>query len=167
MLHIAEGGDNEMAHWVFDNLTRRDVPFDVIGVSYYPFWHGTLAELQTNLNDISVRYDKDVVVAEFAYAFTVLEDDGLANIADRRMATEGYLFTPDGQRRMLRDVISVVRGVPNGRGLGVFYWDATWTAVPGNGWESGNPSSENAWENQALFDFDDKALPALSEYLNP
>ncbi|MBK9925174.1 MAG: glycosyl hydrolase 53 family protein [Anaerolineales bacterium] len=167
MLHIAEGGDVEMSHWVFDNLTRRDVPFDVIGVSYYPFWHGTLAELQGNLNDISERYDKDVVVAEFAYPFTILEDDTLANIANRNMATDGYLFTPDGQRRMLRDVMSVVRGVPNGRGLGVFYWDATWTAVPGNGWDTKNPKSENAWENQALFDFNDRALPALEEYLNP
>ncbi len=167
MLHIAEGGDNELARWVFDNLTDRNVPFDVIGVSYYPFWHGTLAELQGNLNDISARYDKDVVVAEFAYAFSVLEDDGLANIANRRMATDGYLFTPVGQRNMLRDVMSVIRGVPNGRGLGVFYWDATWTAVPGNGWDTNDPNSGNAWENQALFDFDDKALPALDEYLNP
>jgi arabinogalactan endo-1,4-beta-galactosidase len=63
--------------------------------------------------------------------------------------------------------MSVVRGVPGGRGLGVFHWDATWTAVPGNGWEATNPMSENAWENQALFDFDDRALPALMEYLNP
>ena len=167
MLHIAEGGDNEMARWFFDNLTRRDVPFDVIGVSYYPFWHGSLAELQANLNDISARYDKDVLVAEFAYAFSVLEDDGLANIADRKMATDGYLFTPVGQRTMLRDVMSVVRGVQNGRGLGVFYWDATWTSVPGNGWDTTDPNSGNAWENQALFDFDGKALPALGEYLNP
>jgi arabinogalactan endo-1,4-beta-galactosidase len=167
MLHIAEGGDNEMGHWVFDNLTSRDVPFDVIGVSYYPFWHGTLAELQGNLNDISERYDKDVIVAEFAYAFTILEDDGLANIANRSMGTEGYPFTPVGQRDMLRDVMSVVRGVPEGRGLGVFYWDATWTAVSGNGWEATNPASENAWENQALFDFDDRALPALMEYRDP
>jgi len=167
MLHIAEGGDNEMGRWVFDNLTSRDVPFDVIGVSYYPFWHGTLAQLQQNLNDISARYDKDVVVAEFAYAFSIQEDDDLANIAERSMATDGYLFTPDGQTRMLRDVMSVVRGVQNGRGLGVFYWDATWTAVPGNGWEATNPTSENAWENQALFDFNDRALPALAEFLNP
>jgi len=167
MLHIPEGGDNELAHWVFDNLTRREVPFDVIGLSYYPFWHGTLAELQGNLNDISVRYDKDVIVAEFSYAFTVLEDDGLANIANPRMATDGYLFSPVGQRLMMRDVMSVVRGVPNGRGLGVFYWDATWTAVPSNGWDQNDPNSGNAWENQVLFDYSDKALPALSEYLNP
>jgi arabinogalactan endo-1,4-beta-galactosidase len=167
MLHVAEGGDNEMARWFFDNLTRRDVPFDLIGVSYYPFWHGSLAELQANLNDLSVRYDRDVLVAEFAYAFTVLEDDDHANIASRNLAVEGYLFTPDGQRRMLRDVMAIVRGVPGGRGLGVFYWDATWTAVPGNGWNTQDPASGNAWENQALFDYDDQALPALAEYLNP
>jgi arabinogalactan endo-1,4-beta-galactosidase len=167
MLHIAEGGDNDMARWWFDNITRRNVPFDVIGVSYYPFWHGSLAQLQANLDDISARYDKDVLVAEFAYPFTVLEDDSLANIVNRNMAIDGYSFTPEGQRFMLRDVMSAVRAVPNGRGLGVFYWDATWTAVPGNGWDTTDPNSGNAWENQALFDYNDRALPALEEYLNP
>ncbi len=167
MLHIAEGGDNEMAPWFFDNLQRRDVPFDVIGLSYYPFWHGSLAELQANLIDLSARYDKDVLVAEFAYAFTVLDADGFANIAGRNLIVDGYLFTPDGQRRMLRDVMAIVRGVPGGRGLGVFYWDATWTAVPGNGWDTQDPASGNGWENQALFDFNGVALPALYEYLNP
>lgn len=167
MLHIAEGGDNAMARWWFDSITRREVPFDVIGISYYPFWHGSLAELQANLIDISSRYDKDVIVAETAYAFTDKEDDFLSNIANKDMAVKGYPFTPEGQRLMLRDIMSVVRGVSNGRGIGVFYWDATWTAVPGNGWDTTDPKSGNAWENQALFDFDDRALPALDEYLNP
>ncbi|RPI78460.1 MAG: hypothetical protein EHM41_24695, partial [Chloroflexi bacterium] len=54
-----------------------------------------------------------------------------------------------------------------GRGLGIFYWDAAWTAVTGNGWDTMDPESGNAWENQALFDFNDRALPALEEYLNP
>jgi arabinogalactan endo-1,4-beta-galactosidase len=167
MLHIAEGGDNEMARWWFDNITRRKVPFDIIGISYYPFWHGSLAGLQANMNDISARYDKDVIVAETAYAFTDKEDDFLSNIANRDMAIEGYPFTPEGQRLMLRDVMSVVRGVNDGRGLGIFYWDATWTAVPGNGWDSTDPKSGNAWENQALFDYNDRALPALQEFLYP
>ena len=52
-------------------------------------------------------------------------------------------------------MLSIVRAVPNGRGLGAFYWDATWTAVPGNGWDPTDPASGNAWENQALFDFED------------
>jgi arabinogalactan endo-1,4-beta-galactosidase len=54
--------------------------------------------------------------------------------------------------------------VPNGRGLGVFYWDATWIAVPGNGWNPADPSSGNAWENQALFDFNYRPLPAMDRF---
>jgi len=156
-----------MARWWFDNITRQEVPYDVIGISYYPFWHGSLAELQSNLIDLSIRYDKDVVVAEVAYPFTVLEGDKLANIANRRMAIDGYPFTPEGQRKMVRDVMAIVRGVPGGRGLGIFYWDATWTIVEGNGWDTKDPNSGNSWENQALFDFNYEVLPALGEYLNP
>jgi arabinogalactan endo-1,4-beta-galactosidase len=167
MLHIAEGGDNDLARWWFDNITGRDVPFDVIGISYYPFWHGTLGQLQTNLNDISSRYNKDVIVVETAYAFTDQNNDFLENIASSAMSTPGYPFTSEGQRAMLRDIMAIVRAVPDGRGLGVFYWDATWTAVPGNGWEATNLASGNAWENQALFDYDERALPALEEFLNP
>lgn len=167
MLHIAEGGDNDLARWWFGNVTRREVPFDVIGISYYPYWHGSLAELQYNLNDITARYEKDVIVVETAYAFTDKENDFLPNIANSSMEIPGYPFTPEGQRAMLRDVMAIVRAVPNGRGLGVFYWDATWTAVPGNGWDSTDPESGNAWENQALFDYDERVLPALDEFLNP
>jgi arabinogalactan endo-1,4-beta-galactosidase len=67
----------------------------------------------------------------------------------------------------LRDIMAIVRAVPDGHGLGVFYWDATWTAVTANGWDSTDPESGNAWENQTLFDFDGRALPALEVYLNP
>jgi arabinogalactan endo-1,4-beta-galactosidase len=56
MLHIADEGDNDLARWWFDHITRRDVPFDVTGISYYPYWHGSMGQLQTNLNDISARY---------------------------------------------------------------------------------------------------------------
>ena len=167
MLHIAEGGDNELARWWFDNITREGVPFDVIGISYYPYWHGSLGELQYNLNDISARYDKDVIVVETAYAFTDQDNDNYPNIVDQNLAAQHYLLTPEGQRDMLRDVMSMVRAVDNGRGLGVFYWDATWTAVDGNGWDNTEPTTGNAWENQALFDFDGNPLPALDEYLNP
>jgi arabinogalactan endo-1,4-beta-galactosidase len=167
MLHIAEGGDNELARWWFDSITRRDVPFDVIGISYYPYWHGSLGELQYNLNDITARYDRDVIVVETAYAFTNDDDDNFPNIATQELMHPYYPFTPEGQRAMLRDVMAIVRAVEGGRGLGVFYWDATWTGVEGNGWDNTNPQFGNAWENQALFDFDGKVLPALDEYFHP
>ncbi|MFF0473492.1 glycosyl hydrolase 53 family protein [Streptomyces sp. NPDC004284] len=60
----------------------------------------------------------------------------------------------------LRDAMNVVGAVPNGRGLGVICWEPTWTAVAGNGWDPADPSSGNGWENQALFDYDSRPLPA-------
>ncbi len=89
MLHIAEGGDNDLARWWFDNMAQREVPFDVIGISYYPYWHGSLGQLQSNLNDISARYDKDVIVVETAYAFTDQEDDFHPNICQKRYGDPG------------------------------------------------------------------------------
>ncbi len=165
MIHLANGGDNGLYRWWFDEITARDVPYDLIGVSFYSYWHGSLADLQYNLNDITKRYKKDVVVVETAYPFTLADDDGWENIIDLESElTAGYPATPEGQTAMLRDVMSVVRAVPHGRGLGVIYWDATWTGVPGNGWDPADPSSGNAWENQALFDYDDRALPAMNEF---
>lgn len=165
MLHLADGGDNGLYQWWFDNITALGVSFDVIGVSYYGYWHGSLGDLQWNLNDISARYDKDVIVVETAYPSTLEDEDGWPNIVGLpEQLVPGYPATPEGQYRNFRDVMSIVRAVPGGRGLGAFYWDATWTAVPGNGWDPTDPSSGNAWENQALFDFDDRALPAMDVF---
>jgi len=165
VLHLANGGDNGLYRWWFDNITSRGVDFDIIGASYYGFWHGSLGDLQFNLNDVTARYSKDVFVAETAYPFTLADDDGWGNIIgtpDQLVA--GYPATPEGQAANQRDVLAIVRAVPNGRGLGAFYWDATWTGVIGNGWDPADPTTGNAWENQALFDFEGFPVPAMDAY---
>ena len=164
MLHVDNGGNNEMYRWWFDSITAHEVPFDLIGASYYPYWHGTLADLQKNLNDIALRYDKDIIVVETAYPFTTVENDHQANIVQ---TTPGYPATPEGQRKMIADIMNIVRAVPNGHGLGIFYWDATWTAVEGNGWDPADATSGNGWENQALFDYENRALPAMNLFNQP
>jgi arabinogalactan endo-1,4-beta-galactosidase len=65
---------------------------------------------------------------------------------------------------MFRDTLSIVQAVPNGLGLGAFYWEPTWTVVKGNGWDPTDPSSGDGWENQAMFDYSDTALPVISDY---
>jgi len=165
MLHLAEGGNNALDQAWFGQALQRNVPFDLIGVSYYPYWHGTLADLQNNLDDLATRYNKDVVVAETAYPFTSQDKDGTGNIISSQVVA-GYDFTPQGQQKLLADVMTVVRAVPNGHGLGIFYWEPAWTAVPGNGWDPADPASGNGWENQALFDFNNRALPAMDVFSN-
>ncbi|MEW6404442.1 MAG: arabinogalactan endo-1,4-beta-galactosidase [Chloroflexota bacterium] len=166
MLQLDNGGNNAMYRWWFDSIIEREVPFDLIGVSYYPYWHGTLNGLQNNLNDIAARYDKDIIIVETAYPFEM----GRYDTSDSLLPIEecpGYPFSPEGQAHMLTDVMAILRAIPNGRGLGVVWWDATWIAVPGNGWDPSNPASGNNWANQALFDFDHRALPAMSLFKKP
>ncbi|GIH10254.1 arabinogalactan endo-beta-1,4-galactanase [Rhizocola hellebori] len=162
VLHLAEGGNNGGHVWWFDNAIARGVTFDIIAVSQYVYWHGPLGYLQANLFDLVNRYGKDVMVVETAYGFTTAENDHETNIFNPALAeAAGYPATPEGQTQALRDMFNVVAAVPNGHGLGVFYWEPTWTAVAGGGWDPADPASGDGWENQALFDYSGRALPAL------
>jgi arabinogalactan endo-1,4-beta-galactosidase len=165
VLHLAEGGNNSQHRWWFDNAVSRGVPFDVIAVSHYLYWHGSAASLRSNLTDLASRYGRDVFVAETAYGFTTAQDDAEPNIFNASLASAGgFPASSSGQTSALRAVLDAVAAVPNGRGLGAFYWEPTWTAVTGSGWDPNNPSSGNGWENQALFDYNDRALPALGVF---
>jgi len=164
VLHVAEGGNNGLFRWWFDSAAANGVRYDVIGVSYYPYWHGTLGAFQANIDDIADRYGKPVLIAETAYPFTDAENDPLTNIITSAEPYPNYPATRAGQTAMFRDVLSIVQAVPDGRGLGAVYWEPTWTAVPGNGWDPADPSSGNGWENQALFGYDNRALPAMGAF---
>jgi beta-galactosidase len=66
MMHIALGGQNDEAVFWLDNMIARGVKFDIIGISYYPRWHGTLDDLNFNLNDLLERYNKPLNVVEYS-----------------------------------------------------------------------------------------------------
>jgi arabinogalactan endo-1,4-beta-galactosidase len=156
IIHIDRGGDNPGARWFFDRLTARGVPFDIIGLSYYSYWHGTLDQLQANLNDLAGRYGKDVMVVETAYPFTLGWNDWTDNVIGLPdQLAPGYPASQAGQQDFVLAVNTRVRAVPGGRGAGVFYWGGEWisTAITDT---HGSP-----WENQALFGFDGRAVPAL------
>jgi arabinogalactan endo-1,4-beta-galactosidase len=167
MLHIDNGGQDATARWWFDEAVAYHVPFDVIGLSYYSYWSGTFSGLQTTLNDMAGRYAKPVVVAETAYPFTLSNADSEGNnISSSSQLTSGYPATEAGQRANFLAVINAIKAVPNGRGLGYFYWEPTWTAVTGNGWDPTNPKSGDGWDNQALFDWSGKALSGITDFAN-
>jgi len=66
MMHLALGGQNAEARFWLDNMLARGVTFDIIGLSYYPRWHGTLEDLYANLHDLIGRYHKPVNVVEYS-----------------------------------------------------------------------------------------------------
>jgi len=161
-IHLADGGNNDLYHTVFDELTKRNMDFDIIGLSYYSFWHGSLDRFANNMNDVSERYQKDVLVLEAAYPYTTEDADGYANLVGGGVLDlGGYKATVQGQATAMRDIIEAVNNVPNDRGLGIFYWEPEWIPVNGAGWAA---EQGNAWENLAMFDFEGNALPSLNVF---
>jgi len=166
MLHLDKGGNNDLYRWWFDGMIAEGVEFDVIGLSFYVYWHGELDDLSDNLNDLAGRYGKDLIVVETAYPYTLADQDGFDNLLRQSdQLAEGYPATVEGQAAWLEDLMQVVEDTPGGLGKGVFYWEPAWLGLPGCGWDPENPSSGNGWENQALFDFGGKALSSLGVFL--
>ena len=159
VLHIDTGGNNVTSRWFFDHVVAQQVPFDLIGLSYYPWWQGTLGDLQANVNDLAVRYGKPIVLAETAYPWTLAWADNTPNLVgstDQLLA--GYPASVAGQRAFLMAVQNVVRQIPNGLGRGFFYWAPEAISTPGFG---------SVWENVALFDFQGRALDSLAAFRGP
>ena len=180
MLHLDNGGNNELYRTWFDSyFVCGGMDFDYIGLSYYPFWHGTLEDLKNNMHSLAARYRKDMIVAEVSMGFTMEDYAAYEKLSPEQrmgMATKPalvekvpYPMTPEGQSQFMQDLMELIRDVPENRGKGFVYWEPAWIPVPGCGWatqaaldytgEKGPGGNE--WANQALFDYDGNALPAL------
>lgn len=180
MIHLDNGGNNALYREWFDNFTKRGEDFEIIGLSYYPFWHGSLQMLNDNMNDIAERYGKDLVIAEVSMGYTMedyknyekLSDEKRKGYATRPALVEKieYPMTKQGQYDFMEDFLNRISHIKGGKGKGFFYWEPAWIPVPGSGWAT--PASlkymndpgpcGNEWANQALFDYDGNALPTLS-----
>lgn len=153
MIHLAEGGKNATFRYFFDGINQA-VDYDVIGLSYYPFWHGTLEAVSSNMNDLATRYSKEVIIAETSYPFSYKEGDSHENIINNPSKLTGgatWPATVQGQYDAIKKIMDLIAQVPDDKGAGFFYWEPAW--IPsGVGWIA---SEGDAWENQAMFDYDE------------
>lgn len=157
-VHLANGGDKELYRTIFDAVTEAKVDYDVIGLSFYTYWHGGLSDLRSNMNVLKSRYGKEMVVMETAYAFTPDDGDEQGNVFQVYSTDNaGYKPSVQGQATAVRDVINTVASVQGG--MGVFYWEPAWIPVKGAGLSA---TEGDTWENQAMFDFEGRALPSLA-----
>lgn len=129
ILHIDQGNDNERFRWWFDNAQKHNAKYDIIGMSYYPYWlegkpdyTENIDALGNNLNDMAQRYGKEVMVVE----------------------TGGEDIKPQNTYDMLCAAIQKVKNVPDNKGLGVFYWE---------------PQGARSWSHYALSAWGDDGKP--------
>ncbi len=140
MIHIDKGGEKEATRAFFDKWNSYDVDYDIIGQSYYPWWHGTLLDLRDNLIFMANEYQKDIIVVEAAYNWRP---------AEYREKRAPFPETPEGQRQFLDEVNRVVLSTPHNRGKGVFWWE---------------PAVPPRRNSRGMFDDDGNALPVITVF---
>jgi arabinogalactan endo-1,4-beta-galactosidase len=163
MIHFDQGGDNARSRLFYDHIVAGGVPFDIIGLSYYSFFHGSLTDLRTNVDDLATRYGKQIVIAESQYAWTLAQGDSTGDFVWQPSQLEaGYPASPGGQLSFYNDLLSILAQVPNGKAIGLFYWEPEW--IPGVGW---TPGAGTPNDNLTLFDFGGRSLPSVGLFQNP
>ena len=146
IIHIDRGGDWATTEWFFDNLIQnQQVQFDIIGESYYPFWHGSLGDLANCLTNAALRYGKPIVVAETAFPWT--NSVWSTNIY-------GFPGTTNGQAQYAIALAQVVKNVPNNLGAGIFWWGAEYQHVDG--------VNEAGFDTTSFFDNNGNVLPVAN-----
>ncbi len=161
LLHVAD--PKNVAYW-FDNIKSQGkvTDFDVVGFSYYPLWHTTVAvdQLSASVASFRNKYGKEVMVLETAYPWSSGYNDNYANQFGSQTPTTGYPFTQQGQLDLLK---TLTQQVKDGGGSAVMYWEPAWiTSETKDLYGTGS-----SWENAALFDFSGKPTLGMDYMKQP
>lgn len=175
--HLEHSGSHDMQNYYFSKMISCGAKFDVIGESYYPYWHGGFPLFIDNIIKLKEKFDKEIWVVEMGYEY---ETSRLANHHFEYKNMGGDEFNvgnlsgripfpinKEGQKNYLKAFLSLCKSL----GIGmVFYWEPTWIFLPHQGWakEAGQiylglspEEASNDWANETLFDFEGNACPAI------
>ena len=131
MIHIDRGADWGATEWFYQQMEIHGVDYDVIGLSYYPWWHGTMADVATNFRNSSRRFGKPMIMVETAYP---------QQHADywKNQPNMAWPISEAGQAAFLQELATTVRQSAGSHGLGVVYWYPEAIVVPGlSVWNNG------------------------------
>ncbi len=188
-VHYTEIDDPDHTLELAGNLDAAGLDYDIFGVSYYCFWHGTMENMTQVLSDITATYGVKTCVMETSYMYTGDDGDESGNSLSSADALDEYPIGVQGQANCVRDVMAAAS---DAGALGVFYWEGAWIPVgssfssnqelwetKGSGWASsfagsydpndaGKYYGGSSWDNQAFFSFTGKKLPSLDvfKYVN-
>lgn len=149
MIHIDKGGDQKATEYFFNKIIEYGVEFDLIGQSYYPWWHGTFSDLEKNLKWTSDNYDKDIIIVETAYYSKEWYPQPEAGVLD----VKPFPATEQGQYDYLVKLDSICRNYPKVKGI--FYWEPEDISIP---------SSHVWYSGRSLFDEDGTAFKGITAF---
>lgn len=136
MIHLDQGGRYfYLKEWFDRSMAEGLLDFDLIGLSYYPFWHGTFADLKQTMEQLIKDYHKPILIAETAHAWR-RSRQGFIDEAQERIA--GIPATSEGQKKVLELVMNITASLPNRMGRGIYYWEPFCVPKQGEGGWSEN-----------------------------
>lgn len=147
IVHTDRGGDAETARRYYDRI--KDIDYDIIGLSYYPYWHGSLTQLGNTVRTLSTDFaDKEIMIVETGFGYNEWSDDSAS--ADYG----NYPSTPEGQSQFLTTLVYTLKQYDHV--TGIFYWFPEETYID---WRS----KYRIDLNRGLFDKETgKVLPAFT-----
>jgi arabinogalactan endo-1,4-beta-galactosidase len=140
MIHIDQGGNLKRTKAFFDKFLSYGIDFDFIGQSYYPWWHGTLLDLRSNMIFMANEYKKPIILVEVAYCSAPTE---------YKNKNAPFAESPEGQKEFLQEVNNIVFQTPDNLGAGIFWWE---------------PATMGGRSTRDFFDEKGNVLPVISVF---
>ncbi len=177
VLHLAEGANYETLSAHYERYDSNKIDYDVMGLSYYSYWHGSIETFTETINKLDKEFNHEICVMEYSYGWTddYKEGSNQANIySSDSEETGGYKTSVQGQASYIHDVNEAVANTKHG--IGSFYWEPAWLPLNGTSWASEDAhdfleaqdgaggEGTTTWANQALFDFDGHPLDSLKTF---
>ena len=142
MIHIDQGGNMLKTKYFFDKIVNYGIEFDIIGQSYYPWWHGSLLDLRENMFFMAKTYKKPIMLVEVAYC---------SEPTEYKDKPGPFPESPKGQKKFLEAVNEIVLQTPDNLGHGIFWWE------PAVGHRPGITSRD-------MFDSEGNVLPVIEVF---
>lgn len=142
MVHYDNGADANGNREFFEKIESYNIQFDIIGLSYYPWWHGSLLEFRENLISLMTHFDQDIILVETAYNWRPSEYTEEGDLAP-------FPETPEGQREFLATVHETLINIPSLRIKGIFWWE---------------PAVMGGLRSRGYFDDEGNALPVMNVF---
>ncbi|MBR3521743.1 MAG: glycosyl hydrolase 53 family protein [Prevotella sp.] len=140
IIHTDRPTNSSYNTYYYNKLINGGVDFDVIGLSYYPFWHGNLSNLKLALGSLATTFpSKKMQIVESAYYLQYWPGSGI------NYDTRNYWpASADGQYKFVKDLFEALKSYPQVEGYS--YW---FPEEAGNGY-NGYPVL-SGWVNRGLW----------------
>lgn len=146
VLHTERVAQVDVLKNFYDWMNKLDVDYDIIGLSYYPYFHGDMDVLDTALSTLEKRYpNKNIMIVETGYSYK-WEVSGTTHDLSGK-----WSYSDEGQNAFAKDLVAALEKYDRVNGL--FWWWMEYNAFG---------TDLSGWYNAPLFNsLDGKATPAL------